>query len=196
MALEVCAADQRVVPAEVAYLEELRVALRISSAEAEHVLAAARAGALERYLDDRLRRIKALVPTAAALFAVRALARDVLTDAERQRVRDFFLAVPDLALPADELDVELYRAFRRTELADSPNVYGALAELSHGLADPVDRYWMMVYALVAELPATVASWRIIPFIGLLQTAFGLGDPDMQLAVVDALSFAPALPRPT
>jgi hypothetical protein len=196
MAMEVCAADQRVVAAEQAYMEELRIALRIGSHEADAVVAAANAGAIGRYLDDRLHRLRALIPTAAAIFAVRALAKGALTDGERARVRAYFAAVPDLALAADELEVELYRAFRRAELADSPNVYGALADLALGLVDPIDRYWMMVYALVAELPATVASWRIIPFIGLLQTAFGLGDADMQLAVVDALSFAPALPRPS
>jgi hypothetical protein len=54
---------------------------------------------------------------------------------------------------------------------------------------------MMVYTLVAELPATVPSWRVIPFIGVMQAAFQIADTDMELAVIDALSFPPAMPRP-
>lgn len=203
MATEVCLADQRIDPAEIEYLEELRVALRISAYEAEQLAGAARIGGLARFLDDRVLRIRNLIGTAAALFALRALARDTLTDDHRFAVRDFFQAIPDLTMRTDELDVELFRAFRRTELAarGAPGgvggafVYQALVEVARSLPDPVDRYWMIVYALVAELPATVASWRIIPFIGVLQTAFQVSDTDLELAVVDALSFPPAMPRP-
>jgi hypothetical protein len=72
---------------------------------------------------------------------------------------------------------------------------GELATLAAGLNDPVDRYWMVVYTLVAEMPATVPSWRVIPFIGLMQTAMQITDTDMELAAIDALTFPPALPRP-
>jgi uncharacterized tellurite resistance protein B-like protein len=195
MANEVVAADQQVVPGEIEYLETLRVALRISAYEAEQIAHAARIGGLGRFLDDRVLRIKNLIPTAAGLFALRAQAKGMLVDDHRFKVRDFFQAVPDLAMRADELDVELYRAFRRTELGGNTHVYQGLAELARTLPDPVDRYWMIVYALAAEVPATVASWRIIPFIGVLQGAFQVGETDMELAVVDALSFPPALPRP-
>jgi hypothetical protein len=201
MATEVCLADQRVEVAEVEYLESLRVALRISAYESEQIGAAARVGGLGRFLDDRVLRIKNLIGTAASIFALRAQAKGTLSDEHRFRVRDFFQAIPDLTLRADELDVELYRAFRRTELGmkdaapGGANVFGALTDLARTLPDPVDRYWMIVYALVAEVPATVASWRIIPFVGLLQTAFSVTDTDVELAVVDALSFPPALPRP-
>ena len=195
MANEVVAADQQVVPSEVEDLETLRVALRISAYEAEQLAHATRIGGLGRFLDDRVLRIKNLIPTAAGLFALRAHAKGALVDDHRFKVRDFFQAIPDLAMRSDELDVELYRAFRRTELAGHTHVYQGLAELARTLPDPVDRYWMIVYALAAEVPATVASWRIIPFVGVLQGAFQVGEHDMELAVVDALSFPPALPRP-
>lgn len=204
MATEVCVADAAVVPGELEYLESLRISLRISAYESEQLAEAARIGGIGRFLDDRVLRIKNLIPTAATLFALRAQARGMLTDEHRFAVRDFFQAIPDLAMRTDELDVELYRAFRRTELAaktavgggGGAHVYQSLAELARTLPDPVDRYWMIVYALVAEVPATVASWRIIPFVGVLQTAFQVGDTDVELAVVDALSFPPAMPRPS
>jgi len=97
-------------------------------------------------------------------------------------------------LPPDELDSELYRAFRKPRAADA-QVFGELARVAQSLPDPVDRYWITVYALVAELPATAPSWRVIPFIGVVQAAFQITDTDMELAVVDALTFPPALPRP-
>lgn len=196
MAAEVCVADNQVVDPELGYLEGLRIALRISAYEAEQIAHAARIGGISRFLDDRVLRIKNLIGTAATLFALRAQARGMLNDDHRFRVRDFFQAIPDLSLRTDELDVELYRAFRRTELSGGGAVYPALNELARTLPDPVDRYWMIVYALVAEVPATVASWRIIPFVGVLQGAFQVSDLDMELAVVDALSFPPTLPRPT
>ena len=53
----------------------------------------------------------------------------------------------------------------------------------------------MVYTLVAEPPAVVANWRVIPFTGVMQAAFQIVDTDMELAVVDALTFPTGLPRP-
>jgi hypothetical protein len=116
-------------------------------------------------------------------------------DEHRFRVRDFFAAIPDLALTKDELDAELYRAFRRPR-APNAQVFGELSRVAQSLPDPVDRYWMVVYTLVAELPATVPSWRVIPFMGVMQAAFQIVDTDMELAVVDALTFPAAMPRPS
>jgi hypothetical protein len=75
-------------------------------------------------------------------------------------------------------------------------VFGELAQVASGLPDPVDRYWMVVYTLVAEVPATVPSWRVIPFLGVMQAALQITDTDMALAVVDALAFPAAMPRPS
>src|SRR5678815_4677814 len=141
MATEVCAADNQFVTGELAYLEQLRIALRISAYESEQIAHAARIGGLARFLDDRVLRIKNLIGTAATLFALRAQAKGTLNDDHRFKVRDFFVAIPDLALRADELDVELYRAFRRAELSGGGHVYPALTELARTLPDPVDRYW-------------------------------------------------------
>ncbi len=194
MAAEVAVADQHMHEGEIAFLEALRVTLRISPMESEQVIGYAHAGALAPYLDDRYLRIKNLIPLAAEVFALRALARGVANDEHRFRVRDFFAAMPDLTLSSDELDAELYRAFRRPRARDA-QVFGELSRVAASMPDPVDRYWMIVYILVAETPSTVPSWRVIPFIGVLQTAFQITDTDMGLAVADALTFPPAMPRP-
>ncbi|MGH9886428.1 MAG: TerB family tellurite resistance protein [bacterium] len=194
MAAEVAVADEELVDGELQFLEALRIALRIAPLESETLVAEARAGRLSDYLDDRYHRIKTLVPVACEVFALRALGRGMANDDERFRIRDFFLAIPDLALPKDELESELFRAFRRPRARDA-QVFGELSQVATTLPDPVDRYWMMVYTLVAELPATVPSWRVIPFTGVMQAAFQITDTDMELAVVDALTFPPAMPRP-
>ena len=195
MAAEVAVADQTLAEGELTFLEALRIALRIAPNEAEQLVEGARGGQLAAYLDDRYLRIKNLIPIAAEVFALRALARGVANDDHRFKVRDFFAAIPDLVLSRDELDAELYRAFRRPRAPDA-QVFGELARVASGLPDPVDRYWMVVYTLVAELPATVPSWRVIPFMGVMQAAFQVTDTDMELAAVDALAFPPALPRPS
>ncbi len=194
MASEVAAADQQVVPGELQFLEALRIALRIAPLEAEGIVAAARAGQLTAYLDDRYLRIKSLIPLAAEVFALRALARAMANDDHRFKVRDFFLAIPDLAGSPDELETELYGAFRRPR-APGAQVFGELARVAQALPDPVDRYWMVVYTLVAESPSTVPSWRVIPFTGVMQAAFQIVDTDMELAVIDALTFPASLHRP-
>lgn len=194
MAAEVAASDDVLQQGELTFLEALRIALRISPLEAGQIVSAARSGQIEPYLDDRYRRIRGLIAVACEVFALRALARGTANDDHRFKVRDFFAAIPDLQLTRDELDAELYRAFRRPRAPDA-QVFGELARVAAGLPDPVDRYWMVVYTLVAELPATVPSWRVIPFIGVLQAAFQITDLDMELAAVDALTFPPALPRP-
>jgi uncharacterized tellurite resistance protein B-like protein len=194
MAAEVATADEQLAEGELSFLEALRIALRIAPLESEQLVAAAQSGQLGAHLDDRYLRVKNLIPIAAEVFALRALARGMANDDQRFRIRDFFAAIPDLLLSKDELDSELYRAFRRPRAPDA-QVFGELARVANGLLDPVDRYWMIVYALVAELPATVPSWRVIPFVGVLQAAFQITDTDMELAAVDALTFPAALPRP-
>jgi uncharacterized tellurite resistance protein B-like protein len=194
MAAEVAVADQQLVDGELQFLEALRIALRIAPLESEALIAHARAGQLADYLDDRYQRIKTLVPVACEVFALRALGRGKANDEERFRVRDFFAAIPDLTMTKDDLDTELYRAFRRPR-APGAQVFSELGAVAATLPDPVDRYWMMVYTLVAELPATVPSWRVIPFTGVLQAAFQITDTDMELAVVDALTFPAAMQRP-
>ncbi len=195
MAAEVAVADEVLAPGELSFLEALRIALRISPLESTQIINAARGANLTGYLEDRYLRVKTLITVACEVFALRALSRATATDEHRFKVRDFFRAIPDLALSQDELDTELYRAFRRPRAADA-QVFGELARVAASLPDPVDRYWMVVYCLVAELPATVPSWRVIPFIGVVQGAFQIVDTDMELAVIDALSFPAAMPRPS
>jgi hypothetical protein len=180
-------------PARIHRLAAFGMAAEVAVAD-DPMVENARAGHLAEYLDDRYGRIKTLVPVACEVFALRALGRGMANDEQRFRIRDFFAAIPDLVLPRDELDSELYRAFRKPR-APGAQVFGELSRVATTLPDPVDRYWMMVYTLVAELPATVPSWRVIPFTGVMQAAFQITDTDMELAVVDALTFAPALPRP-
>jgi hypothetical protein len=194
MACEICAADQEWTPGEFTFLEALRIALRVSPLEAEQIVGAAHQGVVPQLIADRYLRLKNLIPVAAEVFALRALSRALATDEQRFAVRDFFFALPDLALSRDELDAELFRAFRRPRAPDA-QVYTELARIAATLPDPVDRYWMMIYALVAEAPAAAASWRVIPFVGVLQAAFQVTDTDMELAVVDALAFPATLPRP-
>jgi uncharacterized tellurite resistance protein B-like protein len=194
MAAEVAVADQQLADGELHFLEALRIALRIAPLESDALVANAQAGHLSEYLDDRYQRIKTLVPVACEVFTLRALSRGMANDEQRFRIRDFFTAIPDLVLGKDELESELYRAFRKPRAPDA-QVFGELARVASTLPDPVDRYWMMVYTLVAELPATVPSWRVIPFTGVMQAAFQITDTDMELAVVDALTFPAAMPRP-
>ena len=155
---------------------------------------AAKGGWVAGYLDDRYLRIRGLIGPACEVFALRALARGIANDERRFKIRDFFAVIPDLALTKDELDAELYRAFRRPRPPEA-QVFGELQQVARGLQDPVDRYWMVVYTLVAEIPATVPSWRVIPFIGVMQASMQITDTDMEFAAIDALTFPPALPRP-
>jgi uncharacterized tellurite resistance protein B-like protein len=194
MAAEVATADDQLVDGELTFLEALRIALRISPLEAEGIITAARAHQLAAFLDDRYLRVKSMISVASEVFALRALARAMANDDHRFKVRDFFAAIPDLALSQDELDAELYRAFRRPR-PPGAQVFSELARVAQTLPDPVDRYWMVVYTLVAEQPATVPSWRVIPFMGVMQAAFQIVDTDMELAVIDALTFPAAMARP-
>jgi uncharacterized tellurite resistance protein B-like protein len=194
MAAEVALADNQLVQGEITFLDALRGALRIAPLESEALIDHARTGHLTEYLEDRFRRIKTLIPVACEVFVLRALGRGMANDEERFQIRDFFSAIPDLTLSPDDLDAELYRAFRKPR-PPGAQVLGELERVAQTLPDPIDRYWMVVYTLVAELPATVPSWRVIPFTGVMQAAFRIVDIDMELAVVDALTFPAAMPRP-
>lgn len=192
MACEVCVADELIHEGEVGFLEQLRLALRIAPYEAQDIFAAAQDKRTTRYIDDRLLRLRTLVAVAVELFTLRAITIGRHTDAHRFELRDFLGAIPDLALRQHEIEGMLYQSFKR------PRAVGVEAELKQmaaDLPDPVDRYWMIVYAMCAESQSDLARWRFIPFIALLQRAFTIGDPDMELAAADAATFPAQLPRP-
>jgi hypothetical protein len=152
------------------------------------------AGRISTYLEDLYRRVKSVVPHACELFALRAFMRNTVTEKHCLRLRDFFEAIPDLQLPSQAVHGEILRAFN---VQRDPNALtlDELAKLAARVPDYVDRYWLMVYALVAEAPEKVPQWRVRPFTRVLQTAFGIADTDMELAVGDALTFPATLPRP-
>jgi uncharacterized tellurite resistance protein B-like protein len=194
MACEVCAADDNIDPAEAQYLETLRVALRVSPAEAQAIFQAARTKRLSAYLDDRVLRLRSLVPVVVEMFTLRAYARGTVTDDHRFALRDFILAVPDLSGRSEEIEGELFKAFRKVR-PQGFNVHSELQALIAHVPDPVDRYWLTVYAMLAEPPGVVASWRVVPFLGLCQHAFQIGDADMELCASDAMAFPSTIPRP-
>jgi hypothetical protein len=195
MACEICAADENIDAAEQRYLEALRIALRVAPHEAQQIFTAAQQKKISHYLDDRVLRLRSLVAVVIEMFTLRAWARGTVTDDHRFALRDFFLAVPDLAGRIDDIEGELYKAFKKPR-ATGFNVYDELQKLVAGLPDPVDRYWLVVYAMLAEPPNLVPSWRVVPFLGLCQHAFQIVDADMELAAQDALAFPTTIPRPT
>ena len=113
----------------------------------------------------------------------------------RFKVRDFFLSIPDLALSPDELDTELYRAFRRPRAPDA-QVFGELARVAATLARSGRSLLDGRLHARRRITASVPSWRVIPFMGVMQAAFQIVDTDMELAVVDALTFPASMPRPS
>lgn len=194
MACEIVQADLEITHAEMAFVEQLRLAVRVGPIEAQEIYQALQAGRLAAHLDDRVLRIKSLVPVAVEVFTLRAHSLGRVTDEHRFALRDFFLAMPDLALPQDDIEGALFHAFRRPR-APGAQILHELGAVAQTLPDVVDRWWMVVYALAAEPPGALTSWRVIPFAGLLQHAFGLADGDMDLAAHDAATFPAQLPRP-
>ena len=192
MACEVCVADELIHEGEVGFLEQLRLALRIAPYEAQDIFAAAQERRTARYIDDRLLRLRSLVAVAVELFTLRAITIGRHADEHRFELRDFLGAIPDLSLRQHEIEGMLYQSFKRPRTI---GVEAELAAMAAGLPDPVDRYWMVVYAMCAEAPPELARWRFVPFIALLQRAFALGDSDMELAAADAATFPATLPRP-
>jgi hypothetical protein len=193
MACEIVVADQNVAQAELAYLENLRLALRLAPYEAQDIFSAAKEGRALRYLDDRLLRLRSLVPVVVEMFSLRALTLGKITDDHRFELRDLLVAIPDMALRDHEIEGLLYQAFKRPR--GGVGVEGELMQMAQSLPDPVDRYWMVVYALCAEPTTQLSRWSFIPFVALLQRAFQIGDADMELAASDASGFPASLPRP-
>jgi hypothetical protein len=206
LACEICSVDSVVVDAERTFIESLRVALRVSTLETDEILQAIDRDQLQPFLANRMERIWALRPVVSELFTIRAISKNRLVDEHRFAVRAFFCSITDLQGPTDEIDTELFHCFRRLRAPsidgslDGPRDVGQsvttqLTNLAKQLPNPLDRYWLVVYALAAEAPAQVASWKLIPFIGLLQNVFQLVDRDLALAAQDAMGFPANLPRP-
>lgn len=186
MACEVVKADGDVASTEMAYLDVLRQQLRVGAHEAVAIFAALDERRLPTYLDERVRQIRGLVPQAAELFALRALVLGRLDDTQRELVLALFCAIPDLAAPTAEIDRHLRERFFQRPRGGGGGFQAhlELKKLADELADPVDRWWLTVYALAAE-PPPARPWRQVLFAGLVQYAFGLNDHDMDLAAHDA-----------
>jgi hypothetical protein len=193
MACEIVVVDSSVAQTELAYLENLRLALRLAPYEAQDIFAAAKEQRALRYLDDRLLRLRSLVPVVVEMFTMRAFTLGKLTDDHRFELRDLLIAIPDMALRDHEIEGLLYQAFKRSR--GGAGIEVELMQMAQSLPDPVDRYWMVVYALCAEPVVQLSRWRFIPFVSLLQRAFQIGDSDMELAATDAAGFPQSLPRP-
>jgi uncharacterized tellurite resistance protein B-like protein len=192
MACEIVVADQDIHEHEIAYLDNLRIALRIAPYEAQEVFNAAKEGRAIQYIEDRVLRLRSLVPVVIDVFTLRAITLGRLDDEHRFEVRDFLVSIPDLSLREHEIEGLLFQAFRRQRQG---SIESELMAIAQSLPDPVDRYWMVVYAMCAEPPDTLARWRFIPFLAIIQRAFQIVDADMELAVADAAQFPPTLPRP-
>jgi hypothetical protein len=193
MACEIVVADDVVQESEIAYLDGLRIALRIAPYEAQEVFNAAKEGRAMQYIDDRVLRLRSLVPVVAEVFTLRAITLGRLDDEHRFEVRDFLSSIPDLALREHEIEGLLFQSFRRPR--QGLGIEAELVQVAQSLPDPVDRYWMVVYAMIAEPIDTLPRWRFIPFLSIVQRAFQIVDADMELAVADAAQFPPTLPRP-
>ncbi len=181
MACEVVQSDADVAAAEKAFLEVLRQHLRVSAAEGVAIMTAIAERRLGDHLAERIASIRGLAPAAAELFAVRAHLRGCADDGHRGTVRELFLALPDLTGSVDDIDGQLVAAFRKPR---ADHIHDDLRELAATLPDPVDRWWLAAYVLAAE-PASGKAWRGGLFGCLLQSEFGLGEVDMDLAASDA-----------
>lgn len=193
MACEIVVVDANVAQTELAYLENLRLALRLAPYEAQDIFQAARENRALRYLDDRLLRLRSLVPVVVEMFTMRAFTLGKLSDEHRFELKDLLVAIPDMALRDHEIEGLLYQAFKRPR--GGAGIEIELMQMAQSLPDPVDRYWMVVYALCAEPVVQLSRWRFIPFVSLLQRSFQIGDADMELAATDAAGFPQSLPRP-
>jgi hypothetical protein len=193
MACEIVVVDASVAQTELAYLENLRLALRLAPYEAQDIFQAARENRALRYLDDRLLRLRSLVPVVVEMFTMRAFTLGKLSDEHRFELKDLLVAIPDMALRDHEIEGLLYQSFKRPR--GGAGIEIELMQMAQSLPDPVDRYWMVVYALCAEPVVQLSRWRFIPFVSLLQRAFQIGDADMELAATDAAGFPQSLPRP-
>jgi hypothetical protein len=193
LACEICTIDSIVVDAERRFIEDLRVALRVSALETEAITFAIERGRTAQFLLDRIARIQSLMPVACELFSIRALTKMQMHDDQRFAIRDYFRSIIDLSSAEEEIDGHLYQCFRKPRNSTNP-VPDQLTAVAQLLPDPVDRYWMTVYALAAEPVAQQANWRTNPFTGLLQNAFQLAEQDMLFATQDAQTFPAQLPR--
>ena len=144
MACEVVVADEAVHDGEIAYLDSLRIALRIAPYEAQEIFNAAKEGRALQYIEDRVLRLRSLVPVVVEVFSLRAITLGRLADDHRFEVRDFLVSIPDLALREHEIEGLLYQSFRRQRQG---SIETELAGIAQSLPDPVDRYWMVVYAM-------------------------------------------------
>lgn len=193
MACEIVVVDGSIDDAELDYLEQLRLALRIAPHEFDTIFEAAKNGRSSRDLDARVTRLRELIPVVCEVMALRGLMIRRLDPDHRNDIHALLAALPDMSLRDNELETLVNGAFAKMHV--DLDVEGQLQRLAESKArDPIDRYWIVVYALCAEHPSTLQDWRANTFIRLLQRVFAFTDPYIQLAAQDAAGFA-MVPRP-
>ena len=86
------------------------------------------------------------------LFAVGAYAPGTVTDDHRFALRDFFLAVPDLSGRIDDIEGELFKAFRKARPAGF-NVYNELQTLVAAIEKQFDAATAQMTLAEGNLPS-------------------------------------------
>jgi uncharacterized tellurite resistance protein B-like protein len=191
MACEVVIADTFIDQKEIIYLKTLRRALRIDRDDFEAMFQAAKDKRTARDLDERVTRLRELVPSIVELFALRSLALQNLTPAHRVQIGELIAAIPDLELGSkEELAALVERAYGRMHF--SLDLETAIQKVAHALPSPVDRYWAIVYLMCADTSAA-AHWRTNPFLMSVQRIFALDPADLDLAPSDAAGIVSILP---
>jgi tellurite resistance protein len=173
-------------PAEVLYLRALKNQFLLSDDEARSIHDAAKKRRGMTEVEDRTRRMIALVPTFVECMALMAAADGEVTETERRALLGVLMNVGDLAiLSGRELSDAIQAAFKKFEGRDPDR---EIAKIAAGLESPSDRYWAAVYMMIIAVAGGVRDWRQVFFLGSAQEALRLDDRQMDKAMATAKLF--------
>lgn len=186
MAAEICVSDRDLAESEIDYLDGMQSVFGLEESEAKEVFEAVRKNSGLLTLDEKSEKVRFLMPSFVRCMALMAAADGEVHHEERLGMRAVLRNIPDMSvLTGAELDEAIDVALERVKDKD----YKAeLAQIAKEVAQPSDRYWMMVYVMIIALADGKQDWREIEFLASTKSTFGLTDQQMDVAMKTAAQF--------
>lgn len=187
LACDVCVSDERLPESEIRYLESLQKELGISDDDAHKLFEAARARSGLLTLDEKVTKMRALMPRFVEAMVLASIADGVVREEEVASIRAILREVPDMSvLPHNELEKAVEAAYARANEEDYPEA--ELEAIAAVVTEPVDRFWTTVYMTIVVLADNNADWRQVALLKAVQKIFSFTDAQMDQALQVAQRF--------
>ena len=186
LACEMTIADNDLAEKEIAYLETLQSALALPDDTARELFESLRKKSSVLTIEERMERVKALIPRFIDAMCLLTLADGKVDDREIEGIEAVLKHISDMrTLSEDALHDEVVASFDRLEGKSAGDV---VKEISSVIDTANDRFWTVTYMMIVAVADGVKDWQELGLLAQFQKAFNMDNKGMDAAMKIASQF--------